>query len=458
MERPAFDSAEAEIEAHAASAARLAAAAVPKRQGAGRRIPNLAGLPRLLDGTGGFDTLRERLGGADAARTGVGRHAGVTSVPHGAKSYLAAALALVAGERVCWVARDSEVGDRVAEELAAWIGDQDAVAILEPRTALAYERSELVADETAARVAALSAWRSGGAKILVASVQALIQHTISVDDLPEEPVELRVGARVSQSALLRELFELGYTPVLEVAGRGEFARRGGIVDVFPPSAELPVRIESFGDEIDSLRAFDPTDQRTTGKVERVVLLPASEFLLPPDAAAALRERLGAMARKLPERLAHDLERLAGTPRSGATGCGPPGSSGESRAAAVGDAAEVWAPVLAPSTALDHLGPETLFVLDEPGDLGDAADFLWRQADERRADLLAAKELPRDWPPTLLPPREWKRRLLAARTLELTWESEASGAIAGGGKSSGRSLRVAGADAPAGTRRADSRRG
>jgi transcription-repair coupling factor (superfamily II helicase) len=445
VERPAFDSAEAEIEAHATAAARHAEAAVPKRQGAGRRIPNLAGLPLLLDGTGGFETVRERLGRPDEPATGVRRHVGITTVPHGAKSYLAAALALVAGERICWVARDSEIGDRVAEELGAWIGDPSAGAVLEPRTALAYERSELVADETAARVAALSAWRTGRARIVVASVQALLQHTIAPDDLPEQPLELKVGARVSQSALLRELFELGYTPVLEVAGRGEFARRGGLVDVFPPSAELPVRIESFGDEIDSLRAFDPTDQRTISKIERVVLLPASEFLLPRDAATAIRERLGAAAKRLPERLAHDLERLAGAPdpeRPGATraggagGAGGVGGAAESRAAAVGDAAEVWAPILAPSTALDHLGPETLFVLDEPGDVADAAEFLWRQADERRADLLAANELTRDWPPTLLPPRDWKQRLLRARTLELTWESEANGAIASGGKSSG----------------------
>ena len=399
------------------------------RAGPGRRIPNLAGLPRLLDGTGAFETLRERLGPTAPPASNAGRHAGVTSVPHGAKSFVAAALALVAGERVCWIARDAEIGDRVAEELGAWVGDPAAVAVLEPRTALAYERSELVADETAARVAALSAWRAGKAKVLVASVQALLQHTLSPGDLPDEPLELRVGARHAQGALLHELFQLGYAPVLEVAGRGEFARRGGIVDVFPPSAELPVRVESFGDEIDSLRAFDPTDQRTTGRVDRVVLLPASEFLVPQAGAQALAERLGALRKRLPERLAGDLERLAGATNDAAT-------ERTTRAAAVGDAAEIWAPLLAPSTALDHLGQETLFVLDEPGDIGDAADFLWRQADERRADLVAAGELPRDWPPTLLPPREWKRRLLAARTLELTWESEASGAIAGGGKSSG----------------------
>ncbi len=83
-----------------------------------------------------------------------------------------------------WIARDAEIGDRVAEELGAWLGDAAAVAVLEPRTALAYERSELVADETAARVAALAAWRSGRARVLVASVQALLQHTIAPDDLP----------------------------------------------------------------------------------------------------------------------------------------------------------------------------------------------------------------------------------------------------------------------------------
>src|SRR3954471_5225776 len=62
---------------------------VPARSGPGRRIPNLSGLPRWLDGTGAFETLRERLGAAAAPATNAGRHAGVTSVPHGAKSYLA---------------------------------------------------------------------------------------------------------------------------------------------------------------------------------------------------------------------------------------------------------------------------------------------------------------------------------------------------------------------------------
>jgi transcription-repair coupling factor (superfamily II helicase) len=401
--------------------------------GAGRRLPDLSALPPLLAATGSLGSLRERLA---APR----RHVGLTSIPHGAKSYLAAAIAIAEdGERLAWIARDAEIGDRVAEELQAWLGDPGAVAVLEPRTALAYERSELVADETAARVAALSAWRSGEALILVASVQALVQHTIAPADLPDEPRRLAVNARLRQDALLGELLDLGYAPVLEVAGRGEFARRGGIVDVFPPSAPLPVRIEFFGDEIDSLRSFDPTDQRTVGSLEEAVLLPASEFLQPRGGVAALRESLGRRAAKLPERLAADLERFAGANASaGAAATRDVAAGATSRAMHVGDAAEVWAPLLAPASGLDHVAADTLLILDEPGDVAEAAEFLWRQAEERRAELIESGDLPKDWPSTYIEPRPWKSRLVASRTLELTWESEQpeSAALAARGLSSG----------------------
>ncbi len=406
-------------------------------RGPGRRLPDLSVLPPLLHPTGAFETLLERLGPPDADRR-VGRHAGLTSVPHGAKTYLAAALALgEQGERLVWVARDAEIGDRVAEELQAWLGDPAAVAVLEPRTSLAYERSELVPDETAARVAALASWRSGHARILVASVQALLQHTIRPDDLPEEPQRLKVGARVALEQLSRELLDLGYVPVLEVAGRGESARRGGILDVFPPSAALPIRIEFFGDEIDSIRAFDPADQRTVRAVDEIVLLPATEFLLPPEGVAALRARLGKAADRLPERLAADLARFEGDGGASASPSRVDQPEGPiTRALRVGDAAEVWAANLSPSTGLDHVAANTILILDEPGDLADAASFLWRQADERRADLVESGDLPKNWPPTYLPPRDWKARLAAARTLELTWEFEATGAMAGRGLSSG----------------------
>ena len=246
-------------------------------------------------------TLRERLGSAGRRPAPGGRHVGLVAVPHGAKTYLAAALALAAtGERLVWIARDAEIGDRVAEELGAWLGDPEAVVVLEPRTALAYERSELDRrrDGRPRRGARRVAQRPGAGPRRERPGAAPAHDRRRPTCRPRR-ASCGAAPRLHQDALLRELFDLGYVPVTEVAGRGEFARRGGIVDVFPPSLPLPIRIEFFGDEIDSLRAFDPTDQRTVGTVERAVLLPATEFLLPAGGAAAIRDRLGRAAARLP---------------------------------------------------------------------------------------------------------------------------------------------------------------
>jgi transcription-repair coupling factor (superfamily II helicase) len=445
----------------ARAAASNAAAALGTGSGStARKLPDLHVLPRLLHTSGAFGSLRTRLGAEGAALPAGGRHAALAAVPHGAKSYLAAALAIgdapavdasgavatrgaqaasaVAGERLVWIARDAEIGDRVAEELQAWLGDPDAVAVLEPRTALAYERSELVRDETAARVAALAAWRSGRARVLVASVQALLQHTLDPEELPAEPRRLKIGARIHQDQLLHDLLALGYDPVLEVAGRGEFARRGGLVDVFPSAAPLPIRIELFGDEIDSMRVFDPTDQRSLRPVEEVVLLPASEFLVPDGGVADIRARVTRLPgrAKLPDRLVADLARFeegvhAGTGELGAHSGHLHDVGAAARALETGDAAEVWAAVLCPATGLDHVPAGTLLVLDEPADIADSADFLWRQAQERRTELVAGGDLPGEWPEAYLSPRDWKSRLLRGRTLEMTWESEAAATTGGG---------------------------
>ena len=413
----------------------------PGPEPAARRIPDLSALPPLLRETGPFRALDAVLAAGPGPR---GSHAAVTGVPHGAKSFLVAALARADGDRVCWIARDAEIGDRVADEVVAWLGDPDSVAVLEPRSALAYERSELIRDESAARVAALARWRSGRARVLVASVQALLQPTILPADIPDRPRVLTRGDRVRQDDLLAELLRLGYEPVLEVAGRGEMARRGGLVDVFPAGADLPVRIELFGDEVDELRVFDPTDQRTVRPAEEVELLPANEFLVPAGGTDELRGRLGPLAGRLPERLAADLERMEGgseaaapvgrrpgAPPSVPSPGGSPGRAAATRALDVGDAAEVWAAIVCPASGLDHLDRETLLVVDEPGEVAAAAEFLWEQAAERRRDLVASGELPAAWPEAYLGPRAWKGRLLAGRTLELTWEPGPAASIGGG---------------------------
>ncbi|MDL2334912.1 MAG: transcription-repair coupling factor, partial [Chloroflexota bacterium] len=391
--------------------AKVTAAAETGAAPARARMPDLSVLTQLLATSGELRGLADRYRTVKEGRVGQNlRHVTYAAMPHGAKTFLAAALALVTGERLVWIARDSEIADRVAEELAAWLGDPALVVTLEPRSALAYERSELIRDESAARVATLAAWRGGSPCILVAGVQALFQHTLAPDELPAEPVSLKPRQRVAQERVLRELIDLGYEALPEVAGRGEFARRGGIVDIFPAGQPLPVRIEWFGDEIESLRSFDPATQRGLRPVYEVRLLPASEFLLGANAGATLRERLGASIKKLPNDLATDLAHL---------------ENGQ-----LADAAEVWAGQLAPATGLDHLHDE-IWIIDEPGDVEASTDFLWTQADERRAELEKAGILPKAWPGAYPGRRDWKQRWTAARTLELTWESEVKEAPPGG---------------------------
>ena len=340
-------------------------------------------LPRLLHATGSFATLRERLGpvgGAGDARPARRPDRGPARrevVPRGVARARRRRASGSAGSRA--TRRSATAWPRSWGR--GW-ATRGSVAVLEPRTSLAYERSELVPDETAARVAALAAWRAGtrgcwwrqrpGAAPGDARARGPAGAAADV---------LEPGTRVGLDALLAELLERGYTPVLEVAGRGEFARRGGIVDVFPPSATLPVRIEFFGDEIDSLRAFDPTDQRSVGAVRELVAAagdgvpaPAGRRGRDPGAARAGSARgcrsasrstwRGSPGRRRPSgprrRSRPDARCRPATPRRSGRGC------------------------VAPSTGLDHLDPSTLFVLDEPGDLADAADFLWRQAEERHA--------------------------------------------------------------------------
>ena len=121
-------------------------------------------------------------------------------------------------------------------------------------------------------------------------------------------MELSVGDEADVSELAEALVRLGYCRAETVEGVGQFAFRGGIFDVFPPSLSRPVRIEFFGDEIDAIGAFDITTQRRTENLRRVRVTPALE--LPPDLAGGGREafadRVGGLLKGLNLSLIHIL--------------------------------------------------------------------------------------------------------------------------------------------------------
>ncbi len=136
------------------------------------------------------------------------------------------------------------------------------------------------------RLSALAAWAKGEAAVTVASLAALAQRVIPAKRFLAEALTLIPGEALDRDELLRRLSEGGYERVPLVEEKGEYAVRGGIVDIFCPQAALPVRVEFDEEGVESLRHFNVSDQRSVGQAGRVDILPAREFLL--GQAARLR--------------------------------------------------------------------------------------------------------------------------------------------------------------------------
>ena len=117
----------------------------------------------------------------------------------------------------------------------------------------------------------------GQTPVVVASVTALLQKTFTPADLKNRTRKFQRGDRIAPLDLIEWLEEQGYEPEAQVSQKGEIALRGGIVDVFPPPSPWPVRLEFFGDELESLREFDPLTQISRGEITSITLPPAGEI-------------------------------------------------------------------------------------------------------------------------------------------------------------------------------------
>ena len=113
--------------------------------------------------------------------------------------------------------------------------------------------------------------------LVVTSVAALLQKTFAPDDLKKRTRRLKRGDKIAPLDLIEWLEEQGYEPEAQVTQKGEIALRGGIVDIFPPTSPWPVRLEFFGDELESLRHFDPLTQISREEISEVAIPPAGEM-------------------------------------------------------------------------------------------------------------------------------------------------------------------------------------
>jgi transcription-repair coupling factor (superfamily II helicase) len=128
------------------------------------------------------------------------------------------------------------------------------------------------------RLGALRALVEDDACIVVASPQAALERTLPRDVLIESHVDLQVGQESSIPDLIDRLVNLGYEPQEPVRIPGQYSRRGGILDIFATGHETPIRLEFFGDEIESMRRFDPNTQRSIGAISRLSLSPSRETI------------------------------------------------------------------------------------------------------------------------------------------------------------------------------------
>jgi transcription-repair coupling factor (superfamily II helicase) len=289
----------------------------------------------------------------------LGRTSATVAVPEAARALVTAALAGLSSRTplVLAVPTSSEA-ERLAHDIAVYLGD-DAVELFPAWETLPFERVSPGVETMGRRLRVLWRLRQGGdaPRVVVASVRALVQR-IGPHVAEVEPVVVTPGQQVDRDELVATLVGAGYRREEMVEHRGEVAVRGSIVDVFPSTADRPLRIDLWGDEVDRLTEFSVSDQRSTGDLASAQVFPCRE-LLPTAAVRERAERLVGLepwGRDQWERLAQGL---------------------------VFDGMESWLPWLTERehVLLDVVGDEAQVLLCEPRRMRDrAADLLAEEAD------------------------------------------------------------------------------
>jgi transcription-repair coupling factor (superfamily II helicase) len=279
----------------------------------------------------------------------------LAGVPGGFMPWLAADLARAArhkagGARAVFVAPD-EGAMRALADAAQYFAPELEVLSFPAWDCLPYDRSSPSLRSTSERLATLHALQRKSTKpqLLVTTVNAATQRTLTPFRIRQLVARLAPGERIDLDRLALLLSANGYGRTETVRDPGEFAVRGGLVDLFPSGEEQALRLDFFGDEIESVRRFDPATQRTVDRIDGFTLLPASETLLDEDSVkrfrAAYRELFGATATGDPVYQAvSEGRRIAGV--------------------------DHWLPLFEErlSTLFDHLSDEDVIVRD-PGDAG-----------------------------------------------------------------------------------------
>lgn len=193
--------------------------------------------------------------------------------------------------RLVLVTHSSKRASELASELSSLMGDVIEFPAWET---LPHEKLSPNSDTVAKRIGAL--YNLEKARVVIVPIRALVQP-INSDVIKNPPLEIKVKSELGFDLLIRELIKLAYLRVDLVERRGEFAVRGGIIDIFPPDSDYPVRLDFFGDELEEIRKFEVGSQRTYGEsADALNLLPCRELLIDDEVI----ERAESLRTKYPE--------------------------------------------------------------------------------------------------------------------------------------------------------------
>ncbi len=286
----------------------------------------------------------------------------LSSLPRGAQPLVMSDLARAAKQRAVFIAPDDAAMRSVAEA-ARFFAPEIEVLEFPAWDCLPYDRASPALTVSAARLSALFRLQrpSSGSQLLVTTVNAVLQRVLTPFRIRESVREFKPGMTIGHDSLSALLTRQGYSRTDTVIDHGEFAVRGSIVDIFPSSLDEGLRLDFFGDELESLRLFDTSTQRSTGRFDTHLLLPASEALLDEESIKRFRSRyrelFGAAATQDPlYEAVSDGRRLAGM--------------------------EHWLPLFEEklSTLFDHLGDDDVVVIDQSAlgaaeeRIGDISDY------------------------------------------------------------------------------------
>ncbi|HEX8713436.1 MAG TPA: transcription-repair coupling factor [Terracidiphilus sp.] len=316
-----------------------------------------------LEQSPGFERVRRHLSLASGRR----RVSGLTST---ARALYLPLMARAAGQPVIVVVADNKAAEalepllRAGCELTGAI-DSDRVVRFPAHDVLPFENLSPHPDVQEQRAAALWKLATGAVSILIAPVEAAALKLFDRDYYSGLAVTLRRGEEVDVEVLTGHLASVGYTQMDLVEMPGQFTRRGGILDVYSPEADRPVRIEFFGDEIDTIRKFDPETQRSQSGLDETQLLPLTETPVTEHLLAAVHARL---TRQRVETEDQDEEMAAETAAAGGVSVFP--------------GWEFFSTVAGADRSLLNLLTRCALFVDEPAMVRNQIDRWWNKVEQR----------------------------------------------------------------------------